>query len=178
MRPGVMRQMNVVAALVVAPAVLAALWLIGIKGYRMVQPESSLFRREEARTSLAQAITVCCRFEDAYAFIRAGQNPNQLLTIDDPDYSGGGSIMVSPLILAVAAGNGSVVQMLISFGARPELPQNSLAGCLAQELGQAEILTIITTYVGEDTQMTSPERSSNDPRPLLRWAFDEQAAVR
>jgi hypothetical protein len=178
MCPSVVRQRNVLEAIIVAPAVLAALWLTGIEGYRMVQPESSLFRREEALTSLAQAITVCCRVEDAYAFIRAGQDPNELLTIDNPDYTGGGSIMVSPLILAVAAGNGSVVQMLIDFGARPELPQNRLAGCLAQELGQAEMLTIIATYVGENTQMTCPERSSNDPRPLLRWAFDEAAAVR
>lgn len=172
-----MQRKNVVAALIGTPAVLAAVWLTGIEGYRVVHPESSIFRREEALTSLAQAIMVCCRVEDAYAFIRAGQDPNEPLTIDDPDYTGGGSIMVSPLLLAVAAGNGSVVQMLINFGARPELPQNRMAGCLARELGQAEMLTIIATYVGEDAQMSCPERSSNDPRPLLRWAFDEEAAV-
>lgn len=178
MPPCLARRKKVVAALMGTPAIMAAVWLTGIEAYRVVQPESPVFRQEEALTSLAQAITVCCRVEDAYAFIRAGQDPNEPIPIDDSDYTGNGPIMVSPLMLAVAAGNGTVVQMLINFGARPDLPQNRLAGCLARELGQAEMLTVIATYVGENAQMTCPERSSDDPRPLLRWAFDESAAVR
>lgn len=178
MDPQSARRTKLMAALIATPAVVAAVWLGGIEGYRVVQPESSLFRREDSPRSLAQAITACCRVEDAYAFISAGQDPNEPLTIDDSEYTGGGSITVSPLMLAVAAGNGNAVVMLLSFGAQPDLPQNRLARCLAQELGQTEMSTIIATYVGEDAQTTCPERSSNDPRPLLRWLFDEATAAR
>ena len=177
MPPQLARRTELMAALIATPAVVAAVWLGGIEGYRLVQPESPLFRREDSLGSLAQAITVCCRVEDAHAFIRAGRDPNEPLTIDDPEYTGGGSITVSPLMLAVAAGNGNVVMMLLSFGAQPDLPQNRLAGCLARALGQTEMATIIATYVREDARTTCPERSSNDQRPLLRWVFDEATAA-
>ena len=178
MPPQLARRKKLMAALIASPVAVAAVWLGVIEGYRVVRPESPLFRAQDSLGSLAEAITVCCRVEDAYAFISAGQDPNEPLTIDDSEYTGGGSITVSPLMLAVAAGNGSAVQMLISFGAEPDLPQNRLLGCLARELGQTEMSTIIATYVGEDAQTTCPERLSNDPRSLLRWAFDEATAVR
>lgn len=169
------RRRRMMAVLIGTPALAAAVWLGGIEGYRLVQPQSPLFRREDPVTSLAQAITVCCRVEDAYAFIRAGRDPNEPLTISDPDYTGGDSISVSPLMLAVAAGNGNVVMMLLSFGAQPDLPQNRLAGCLARELGQKEMADIIGTVFGEDAGTNCPQRSSSDPRPILQWLFDEAA---
>jgi hypothetical protein len=169
---------KLMAGVLALPAVVAAVWLSGIEGYRVLRPDSRAFDTEVPLVSLAQAITECCRVEDAYAFISAGQDPNEPITIDDREYTGGGSITVSPLMLAVAAGNGSVVQMLISFGAEPGLPQNRLLGCLAQESGQTEMLTIIATHAGERAQTDCPNRSSNDPRPLLRWVLDEAAAAR
>lgn len=169
---------KLMAGVIVLPAIVAAVWLSGVEGYRALRPDSPVFETEVPLMSLAQAITECCRVEDAYAFISAGQDPNEPITIDDPEYTGGGSITVSPLMLAVAAGNGSVVQMLISFGAEPGLPQNRLLGCLAQESGQTEMLTIISTHASEHAHTDCPDRSSNDPRPLLRWVLDEASAAR
>jgi hypothetical protein len=163
--------------LIAIPAIVAATWVAGIEGYRLIQPESPLFQRGEPLESLAQAITVCCRVEDAYAFIKAGRDPNERLTVDDPEYAGDGSITVSPLMLAVAAGNGSVALMLLNAGARPDLPDNRLAGCLARALGEVEMVSIVVAFFGEDAQTACPPRAPDDPRPLLRWVVDESAAV-
>ena len=85
------------------------------------------------------------------------------------EYTGGTSISVSPLLLAVAARNMNVVSMLISFGARLDLPQNSLAVCLAQDIGEEDIAEAIERYGGVDVSPDCAERRSNAPTPLLRW---------
>ena len=159
---------GLLAALLAAPAVVAALGLGTTEAYRLVQPEAPLFHNP-APQSLAQAITRGLGVEHAYAFISAGQDPNEPITFNGTEYTGGTSISVSPLMLAVAARNMNVVSMLISFGARLDLPQNSLAVCLAQDIGEEDIAEAIERYGGVDVSPDCAERRSNAPTPLLRW---------
>ena len=155
------------SALIAAPAVAAAIGLSAIEGYRVVRSESPLFG-EAPPASLADAITRRFGVEHAYAFIRRGQDPNEPIVVDDPDYTGGRSIRVSPLMVAVAARDSSVVLMLLNFGARLDLPQNRYAGCLAQELRDEAIANIIAGEGGVHGP-ACPERGAGTTPPLLAW---------
>lgn len=156
-----------ISALIAAPAVAAAIALTAIEGYRVVRPRSPLFG-ERPPASLADAIAGRSGVEHAYAFIRAGQDPNQPIVVDDSDYTGGRSITTSPLMLAVAARDSSVVLMLLNFGARLDLPQNRLAGCLAQAVGDAVIANMIASEGGLHG-LACPERRAGAATPLLAW---------
>ena len=162
------RRTTFMAALIAAPAVAVALGLSAIEGYRLVAPESPLFGGPPP-ASLADAITQGRGVEQAYRFIRAGQNANQPMVVDDPDYTGGRSITVSPLMLAVAARDSNVVRMLFNFGARLDLPQNRLAGCLAEELGDQVIANLIARSGGVAGPPTCPDRRPEATTPLLHW---------
>jgi len=160
-------QTTFIAALIAAPALIAALGLTAIEAYRMVSPSAPLFGGEPA--SLAEAITGGYGVEYAYRFIRSGQDPNEPITVDNPEYTGGRSIKVSPLMLAIAARDENTTSMLLNFGARFDLPQNRSARCLAQEIGNQAILGIIDRYGGADLGRSCAERPSAAASPLLRW---------
>ena len=129
------------------------------------RPRAPLFG-EPSPASLAEAVTRRFGVEHAYAFIRAGQDPNEPIVVDDPDYTGGRAIRVSPLMLAVAARDSNVVMMLLNFGARLDLPQNRLA--LAQDLGDDDIASIIAREGGLHGS-ACPERGAGATMPLLAW---------
>ena len=133
---------TIVAAAIAIPAIVTTLCLGAIEVYRAIDPASPLFGDPPA-TSLAQAITRGMGVEQAYTFIRAGQDPNALITIDDEDYTGGAAMQVSPLVAAVASRDTNIVQMLLNFGARPDLPQNRLAWCLARALSDDSSAALI-----------------------------------
>lgn len=156
-----------IAALIAVPAIAAAIGLTVIEAYRIVSPSAPLFGGEPA--SLADAITGGYGVEYAYRFIRAGQDPNEPITVDDPEYTGGRSIKVSPLMLAIAARDENTASMLLTFGARFDLPQNRSARCLAQEIGNQAIIAIIDRYGGADLPRTCSDRPSAAASPLLRW---------
>jgi len=148
-------RVSLVTFLVAAPAVVAALAISAFEGYRYMRPEAPLFASPRA-ASLADAIQHQ-GLEEAYAFIRAGQDPNVPLAVQDPDLTGGRVRMVSPLMLAVAVRNENAVLMLLSSGARMDLPQNRLALCLAKELGDEEISGILADTA--DTAIKCPEHA-------------------
>jgi hypothetical protein len=156
-----------ISALIAAPAIAAAIALTAIEAYRGIRPESSLFG-EPPPASLADAIARRAGVEQAYAFIRAGQDPNGPIVVDDADYTGGAAITTSPLMLAVAARDSSVVLMLLNFGARVDLPQNRLAGCLAQAVGD-EVIADIIAREGGLQGAACPERRIGTAAPLLAW---------
>src|SRR5262249_46297547 len=135
-----------IALMIGAPAIVVALILTAIEGYRFVQPTSELFG--EAPASLAESITRGYGVEYSYRFIRAGQNPNDLVLVDSENYTDGRSINVSPLMLAVAAHDENTVSMLLNFGARLDLPQNRSARCLADEIGDQAVIRIIDRHGG------------------------------
>jgi hypothetical protein len=161
-------QTTLIAAAIAVPAVVAAIGLTAIEAYRAVRPTAPLFG--VAPASLADAITGGYGVEYAYRFIRSGQDPDAPIVVDDPDYTGGRSIAVSPLMLAIAARDENTTLMLITAGARFDSPQTRSARCLAQEVGNQTLLAIIDRY-GTDLPRTCPDRTAA-ASPLLRWVDD------
>jgi hypothetical protein len=141
--------------LILAPAVLVALALCGMEAYRAIRPDAALFAAPPVE-SLADAI-LHGSVEQAHAFIRDGRDPNAAITVQDPEIAGGGAVTVTPLVLAVAAGQANAVHMLLGAGARMDLPENVLAICLAEETGDEEILEALRPPPGAPP-LTCPER--------------------
>jgi hypothetical protein len=162
------RRARVLALLIAAPAIVGALGFTAIEGYRVVSPEAPLFGPAPA-TTIVEAIQRGNQgVEDAYAFIAAGQDANQPIAVTDEELTGGRRVMVSPLMLAVAARNRNVVQMLLNFGARLDLPQNRLAVCLATALQSDAIVSILERDGGIKAATTPcPEGLAGAEAPLL-----------
>jgi hypothetical protein len=146
-----------------APAVAVALVVIVLEGYRAMQPDSILFVEPPA-PSLADALEHR-EVEVAYAFIRQGTDPNAVLTIQDAALTGGRRVEVSPLMLAVASRNENAVKMLLSSGTNVNLPANRYAACLARDLGEKDLETMIV----RDGRLASPSAcpESTDREPTL-----------
>lgn len=146
---------SLVALWIVAPAIVAALFVLGLEGYRRARPDAPIFA-PPAAASLADAIQQQ-ELEAAYAFIHAGQDPNAPMPVQDAGLTGGRVTMVSPVMLAVASRNANAVLMLLSAGARMDLPQNRLALCLAREIGDEEIGEMLADVA--DTTIECPEHA-------------------
>ena len=160
---------SIVAIALAAPAVVAAVGIIAMGVYRIVEPEAPLFGGPAPR-SMVESLADRNGVEITFAFIRAGQDPNALLTVEDEDYTNDVQVMASPLLLATAANDSSAVRMLLSFGARLDLPQNRLAPCLAMEIGNEEIVEIFSSEGGGAALMSCPPRRGDAPTPLVAWA--------
>ena len=113
-----------------------------LEGARFTSPADPLFAPPAARSF--QEALVDGDADSAYDFIRAGLDPNAPLAVPRPAANGTVE-RLTPLTLGVAAGRTNVVLMLLSHGARPEMPGNGLALCLAAELGDKELLAILTS---------------------------------
>jgi hypothetical protein len=156
-----------IAALVSLPAIAAAVGLVSVEAHRLTTPDAPLFGDPQPR-SLAESITRGRGVEAAYPFIRNGQDPNGPISIDDEDYTGGGVRSVSPLIAAIASRDSNVVQMLLKFGARPNLPQNRDAWCFARALGDETMEGLLATAGADTDSDRCPERDW-DRRAPLSW---------
>ena len=152
--------------MIAAPAIAGAITLPVLEVYRLVKPDASLFGGP-APSSLTEAITRGYPVERAYAFIHAGQDPNAPIVVNAPDYTDGRPVTVSPLVLAVAAGQGNTALMLLNFGARLDLPQNRVAPCLARAAENQELIGILTRYADPAPPMPCPAPKPDAPTPLL-----------
>ena len=132
------------ALLVAVPAILGGLTSLVLEGARFTRPGDPLFAPPVAR-SFQQAL-VGGDPESAYDFIRAGRDPNAPLDVALPAANGTAARLM-PLTLSVAARHTNVVLMLLSHGVRPEIPGNGLALCLATELGDRELLAVLTRAI-------------------------------
>jgi hypothetical protein len=108
--------------------------------------------------------------EQTYQFIRAGQDPNATIPVDDPKYTGGGTVTVSPLMLAVAAKDTAAMEMLIGFGAALDSPHNRRLVCLAREVGNQEALDIIAAHSADGPAASCQDRNPGAPTPLAAWS--------
>lgn len=168
-----------IGACLVVPAIAAAVMLVTIEAYRTARPDAPLFGGPPP-TTLAQSIIDGYGVEETYQFIRAGQDPNAPVRVDNEDYTGGGAFLVSPLMLAVAAGDSSAVRMLLSFGASLDRPENSGVECLARELGNREIEDLLREQREEGSDDPScTDRPADAPTPVAAWAVpaDEAQAL-
>lgn len=156
------------AVALTGPAVVAAIVIIATEGYRVIQPDSILFTEPPA-VSFADAL-MHREVEVAYAFVHDGVNPNAPLAVQDAGLTGGGSVDVSPLMIAVASRNRNAVMMLLSNGVDVDLPVNQPAACVARELGEGDLETMIVRRgraSGARPQCASPTDGGGPP--LLRY---------
>jgi hypothetical protein len=149
---------------------MTALGLVVAEGWRFRRPRSQLFVTPVAY-SLADAI----ERDDvhrAYEFVRAGQNPTELIAVRHSVLTGGRFVLVSPLLWAVAVNSRQTVLMLLGFGARMDRATDRRAACLAEALGHEETARLLRLYGDTPSPKPCPEeRKTSDP-PLLAFLAD------
>ncbi len=148
--------------LIAAPAVVGALALGVIEAVQMRGSPSGA----PAMRTLADAIAEG-EVEQAYMFIRTGQDPNTPFTFRHPELTAGREVTVSPMLLAVAAHRDGVVGMLLSTGARLDLPQNRSAMCLAKQLGDSHMVELLAHLGGASADASCPSPKPDAVAPLL-----------
>jgi hypothetical protein len=155
---------HLVASILAIPALLGAMW-IGATEARSstTSPSSSV-----SFNSLAEAIQHG-EVEDAYAFIRTGTDPNAPLSFTDAQLTDRRPVAISPLMLAAATNKDNVAMMLLSFGARMDLPQNELAPCLARRLGYNDLAGMIIRDGTPPAKFTCPDLPADARAPLLAF---------
>jgi hypothetical protein len=155
---------RLIALMLALPAILGGLWIAATE----VRSATTASSSKASFNSLADAIQHG-EVEDAYAFIDAGTDPNAPLAFTDADLTGDRPVMVSPLMLAVATNRDNVVMMLLSFGARMDLPQNELAPCVAKYLGYNDLAGMIIRDGTPPANVTCPEVRADAAAPLLAF---------
>jgi len=152
------------ARMLAAPAIIGALWISSTEVRDSTAASSSVPVFE----SIADAIRHG-EVEDAYAFVGAGADPNAPISFSDAELTSGHPVMISPLLLAVSSNKENTVMMLLSFGARMDLPQNELAACLARRLRYEDLAAMILRDGRPTREVTCPEPPPDAPAPLLAF---------
>jgi hypothetical protein len=157
----------VLTLLMTVPAISAAVGLTALEQYRALRPGAPLFGDRPAATFVEALVRADQGLEDAYSFVAAGQDPNALIEVNDETLSGGRTVVVTPLIVAVAARSDNLVEMLLAFGARPDLPRNRPAYCLANMLGSERVAEFLTKASPGFTPTGCPQRPPDANAPPL-----------
>ena len=157
---------QLVALLLALPALVGAVGICALDARDLIWPPSPEYI--EPAGSFADAIRKG-DVEDAYAFVRAGVDPNTPIAFRDPDLTRDREVRLSPLLLAVAAHNENVVMMLLSFGARLDLPGNARALCLATRLGYRDLAEMIVRDGRPASDGRCPEVNGDASAPLLAF---------
>jgi len=83
-----------------------------------------------------------------YDFIRKGWDPDQLIAASDDTLTRGRTVLVSPLVWAVAQRQRDIVGELLAFGAHVDRPANRMAPCVADALSDADLADLLRKYPG------------------------------
>lgn len=166
---GWMPREHVIGAVLCAPALLLALWLLVVEATPYGQQASRY--SDAPQGSLAETIQHM-GVEQAYAFIRAGHDPNTPVAFSDPELTGDQPLPLSPLLVAIATNQENAVLMLMSFGARLDHPANRDALCLARYLERDDIIEVIERDGEEAAGGNCPAKPKPNGRPPLRAFFD------
>ncbi len=158
--------MDRIAWMLAAPAVIGAFWIASTEVGDLTAGSSSA--QVPVFASIADAIQHG-EVEDAYAFVSAGADPNAPISFSDAELTSGHPVRISPLMLAVSRNKENTVMMLLSFGARMDLPQNELADCLARRLGYDDLAAMIVRDGKPAREVTCPEPPSGAAAPLLAF---------
>ena len=156
--------MKLIASILAAPAVGGTLWIASTE-LRDATTESSSVPVFE---SIADAIQHG-EVEDAYAFVSKGTDPNAPVPFSDAELTSSRPVMISPLMLAVSSNKENTVMMLLSFGARMDLPQNELASCLARRLGYDDLAAMILRDGRPAREVSCHEPPPAATAPLLAY---------
>jgi len=73
------------------------------------------------------------------------------------------------LMLAVATHRDNLVGMLLSFGARLDLPQNRFAVCLAKQTDDEGIANLLVKFGGPAAKTECPPAKRDVAAPLLAF---------
>jgi hypothetical protein len=155
---------HLIAWMLAAPAIVGALWVASTE----VRDSTAESYNVPVFESIADAIRHG-EVEDAFAFVGAGTDPNGPIPFSDAQLTSGHPVMISPLMLAVSSNKENTVMMLLSFGARMDLRQNELAGCLARRLGYDDLAAMILRDGRPVREITCPEPPPDAPAPLLAY---------
>jgi len=147
------------------PVLLVALTVVSIEATRWLRPRSPLFRPPVV-LSLADAIATD-DVQAAYEFLRAGQDPNELVGVSDPSLTDGRQVLVSPLVWAVAKQSTNSVLMLLGHGARMDRAEDRAASCLADSLGNGDIANALRSRPGAVAHEQCPKTTADAGAPLL-----------
>lgn len=156
--------MKLIAWMLAAPAVVGSFWIASTE-LRHSDAESSSV---PVFASIADAIQHG-EVEDAYAFVSGDTDPNAPVPFSDAELTAGHPVMISPLMLAVSSNKENTVMMLLSFGARMDLPQNELASCLARRLGYNDLAAMILRDGRPAREVRCPEPPPAAATPLLAY---------
>jgi hypothetical protein len=147
--------------LAIGPA-LGAAFLVGIEAFRAVQPQSALFA-SPPRENLADAIEADDPLA-AFAFVRAGQDPDALVAVRDVRWTADQWVLVSPVIWAVASDSPNSVLMLMTAGAQFPHDQDQRAACFAEALGHDSLAQLLRAYARGQVPQPCPKwRSGSTP---------------
>jgi hypothetical protein len=91
-----------------------------------------------------------------YAFVEQGSDVNAPIEVVDDELTGGRALQVTPLVMAVAAGNENSMLTLLSLGASVEAPGNAWAICVAGWMGRDDLRLALEEYGGAQTQVSCP----------------------
>jgi hypothetical protein len=172
---GFERRRRLLTMLLAAPVVIVAVGLSGIEGWRLMWPRSALFTSPFAY-SLAEAIAAG-DVEQAYAYVRAGHDPNQPIAVRDSALTGGRWVLSPPLLWAAATGQTQVVKMLLGYGVRTSDPSYPRALCIADTLGHEEIGRLLRA-LAPDVRADRCRAGRADDALLLRALETRGAADR
>jgi hypothetical protein len=149
------------AVAMASPAIVAASWLTWVEITR--DPPHA---KPDTGSTLSSAI----QDDDivrAFAHIRSGEDPNAPVAYRHERLTGGREIMVTPLVAAIAHSRDDSVKMLMSSGARLDVPGSRFAVCLAKRLGHDRIVATLVRYGGAAaTEAPCPEQVPSAEAPL------------
>jgi hypothetical protein len=155
---------HLVRWLVAMPAIVGAC-IVGVLEWTLLR--STFDRHGEAPVGSFGEALRDGDLDNAFLFIRSGQDPNAPVEFRDPILTGDREVMVSPMLIAVASNRDDTVMMLMSFGARLDAAGNRFAGCLANHLGHERIARLIATYGGAAAPDNVCPDAATDPAPPL-----------
>ena len=83
-----------------------------------------------------------------YELIRKGWDPDQLIAAGDNSLTRGRTVLISPLVWAVAQRQREIVGELLAFGAHVDRPANRMAPCVADALNDSDLADLLRKYPG------------------------------
>ena len=86
--------------------------------------------------------------EATYELVRKGWDPDQLIAAADDTLTRGRTVLVSPLVWAVAQRQREIAGELLAFGAHVDRSSNPIAPCVADAIGDADLADLLRKYPG------------------------------